>query len=277
MRALTLGDLHSRSLEIFKDVDRFCRENGIRYSMSYGTLLGAVRHKGFIPWDDDIDLVMPREDYKRFTQTYKSGRYEFLCRENCDDVWIAFGRVVERTGTRLVSTSPWHDPKMNTGVWVDIFPLDYVSDDIEEYRSVYRSFFHLLKLGRSCRGAHAMIEPAMSLKRKVKVYVHTHFHPRLRQIDPSEFAGDYVTMLRMVSPEKSGHMAQLACADNDRLFEASWFDEYVELPFEDGSFMAPAHWDEVLRAEFGDGYMNLPPKKMQVTDLYKIANVYYLD
>ena len=277
MRALSLEELHSRSLEILKDVDRFCRRNGIRYSMSYGTLLGAVRHKGFIPWDDDIDLVMPREDYIRFTQTYKSDRFEFLCRENCEDVWIAFGRVVDRKQTRLVSTSPWHDPRINTGVWLDIFPLDYVPDDYEGYESLYRCFNHLLALGRRCRGVHAAIEAAMPLKYKLKVFFHSHLHPRLKQIDPSVFAKDYITALQLAVPRKSAHMAQLGCADADRLFEASWFDEYVELPFEGALFMAPARWDEVLRAEFGKDYMSLPPKEKQVTDLYRIANVYALD
>ena len=66
MKALTLQEMHLRSMEILKDVDRFCRENDIRYSLAFGTLLGAIRHHVFIPWDDDIDIMLPRGDYERF-------------------------------------------------------------------------------------------------------------------------------------------------------------------------------------------------------------------
>ena len=274
MKALTLQEMHLRSIEILKDVDRFCRENGIRYSMAYGTLLGAVRHKGFIPWDDDIDLVMPREDYIRFTQTYRSDRYEFLCRENCEDVWICFGRVVERTLTRFVSTSPWHSPKISTGMWLDIFPVDYVPDDREEYMSLFRVFHTLMKFGRKCRGAHAAFDPAMSLGKKIKVFFHTRMHPDLRRVDPSRFALDCIRTLLAAVPKKSEHLGQLVCADAARMMDASWFDEYVDLPFEDGSFKAPARWDEVLKANFGNDYMTLPPVKERKAKLFHIARIY---
>ena len=68
-----IGDLREiqlRLLDILTDVDRFCRSEGLRYSIAYGTLLGAVRHKGFIPWDDDVDILMPRPDFERFIASY---------------------------------------------------------------------------------------------------------------------------------------------------------------------------------------------------------------
>lgn len=71
-RRLTLSELQSVSLEILCKIDSFCRKNNIRYSLTYGTLIGAVRHKGFIPWDDDVDIMMPRPDYERFLSEFKS-------------------------------------------------------------------------------------------------------------------------------------------------------------------------------------------------------------
>lgn len=70
MRQLTDKEIHDCLLNILKDVDEFCRQNGLRYSLAYGTLIGAVRHHGFIPWDDDIDIQMPRPDFERFIREY---------------------------------------------------------------------------------------------------------------------------------------------------------------------------------------------------------------
>ena len=71
MREMALKEIQQVSLDILKDVHQFCINNGIHYSLCYGTLLGAIRHNGFIPWDDDIDIMMPRPDYDRFVNTYK--------------------------------------------------------------------------------------------------------------------------------------------------------------------------------------------------------------
>ena len=82
MQKLSHREIQLYLLDILKAVDAFCAKEGIRYSMAYGTLLGAVRHKGFIPWDDDIDLLMPRPDYERFVATFgkdPDSRYRCLC------------------------------------------------------------------------------------------------------------------------------------------------------------------------------------------------------
>ena len=98
-KQLTLRDVQMVSLEILLDVHEFCMKNGIRYFMSGGTLLGAVRHKGFIPWDDDVDIFMLRPDYDRFVASYHSDRYVLLTMENDKDYFLPYAHVADMERT----------------------------------------------------------------------------------------------------------------------------------------------------------------------------------
>ena len=277
MKELTLEELHSGALDILKDIDSFCRPRKIRYSLAFGSLLGAVRHKGFIPWDDDIDLVMPREDYERFRAEYSSGKYEFIDRETTPECLIAFGRVVDTKRTALVGVQPWHTAGISSGVWVDIFPMDYVPDDHDDYMRLYRSMNRLLLFSRKVRRHTAPLNPALPLGLKLKLLRRRIGHRSYRKLNPSEIIGDYMTTLSLATAAKTSHLGSLACADTpEYYFDSAVFDEYVDLPFEDGLFPAPAQYDLVLRTLYGDRYMDLPPLRKQVTDLYRIARVYWL-
>ena len=121
-RRLSLEEVQAKCLDIMLDVHDFCLKNGIKYSMSGGTLLGAVRHKGFIPWDDDVDIFMLRPDYDRFVSTYESPRYVLMSMER--DKWysLPFAHVADVTETEIewMNVPFCHE---NGGVKIDIFPI----------------------------------------------------------------------------------------------------------------------------------------------------------
>ena len=167
MKRLTLKEQQEFSLDILKDVAGFCERNGIRYSLGYGTLLGAVRHKGFIPWDDDVDVMMPREDYERFRVSYRSDKYSFIDSRNTRDCYIAFGRVCDTVRTTSSSCITW--VRKDVGVWIDIFPIDRVPDDLETFRRIYDSMLLLMKFNLGIRKVHTISSSGFSIKNRLKV------------------------------------------------------------------------------------------------------------
>ena len=129
-RPMTVKELQETELEILKAFHRFCEEHHLRYYLSGGTLLGAIRHKGFIPWDDDIDLCMPRPDYMKLVEILKDGQldqYRYLNTRYLDkDCPSSMIRVCDNR-TELDFTE--YRIPYQIGCWIDVFPLDGLEDD----------------------------------------------------------------------------------------------------------------------------------------------------
>ena len=152
MKEMTTREVQLVSLEILKDVHEFCVKNGIKYSLSGGTLLGAIRHNGFIPWDDDVDIQMPRPDYDRFIHTYTSQKGYRVCSRELPEyekknMAYAYARVCDMEKTFVdTGVHPWISG--DTGVWIDIFPCDGISSDSAEAK---KHLNHVDKLVRHSR------------------------------------------------------------------------------------------------------------------------------
>lgn len=248
MKLMTLKELQDFSLDILKDVDKFCRDHSIRYCLGYGTLLGAVRHKGFIPWDDDIDILMKREDYDRFLAIYRSDKYKLVDISHTKDCYIAFARVCDTERTCMKSRIPWHGGDFTSGVWIDIFPIDYVPDDKESYTSLYRSQMILYRMMIKARRMRT--SPIMRM-----------LHPRLSKIDPADISRGMDTVMRLCDKERGKYVSQLACPENEReYFDAELFEQVTELPFQDMMAIVPKEYDSILCMMYGD-YMKLPQGK----------------
>ena len=131
--------LHSSKkieLDILIEIDRVCRENHIPYSLAWGTLIGAVRHKGFIPWDDDIDIMMERRYYDKFCKIVDGAlgkNFVFVDYKRYEDYGLPFSKVAAKNTLMLEASSQY--ARIHHGVWVDIFPIDETSDDLKKGRS----------------------------------------------------------------------------------------------------------------------------------------------
>ena len=138
MKKLSTDEIKKIALDILIDVDRFCIENNITYFLACGTLLGAIKYKGFIPWDDDIDIMMPRPDYERFLSLYKSNKYKVL---NPNVGMYFYGKVYD-TSTEVIENGIDYKKYSPIGVDIDVFPLDgIVNDEKIIKRKVKKSAF----------------------------------------------------------------------------------------------------------------------------------------
>ena len=259
MIQLQLKDIQDISLEIMKEFHLFCVKNGLKYSLAYGTLLGAVRHKGFIPWDDDVDVFMPRPDYNRFVTTYRDND-KFACfADERKNSYLAYARLADMKKTYVKPASIWTDKE--TGVWIDIFPLDGVESDKNAF---IKSTKHVAKVCRKvCISREAMgdFSYCASINKKLKLI------PKkiLYHNSVYRYLHEHLSICHRFDFESSEYISNMSRFGSMKVYLPKYFiDTIIELPFEDCSFYSMAEYDKYLRMNFGD-YMKLPPKDQRIT------------
>lgn len=257
MKEIGLEELHAILLDMMVHIDRFCRDNDIRYSLGGGTLLGAVRHQGFIPWDDDMDIMMPRPDYDRFMATYNIGNTSaYFAMEHCDEPHQRFINGYAKVhDTRTICRERDVTADLRYGVNIDIFPIDGMPD------SYWKSKSHIRKCHSAKNRLMNRLTPMSSYTKEFSLpkFLLAHlFSPefwyrrcnrlmRKYDFETSAHAGCTTGLYRI----KERHKREL-------------FENYTELLFEGHSFMAISGWDEYLTGHYSD-YMKLPPVEKRVT------------
>jgi lipopolysaccharide cholinephosphotransferase len=250
MRALNRTEIQAMELDILIEIDAFCRTFNIVYFLSGGTLLGAVRNKGFIPWDDDIDLMMPRPDYDRFIAEFSSKRYELYCLEHNQGCRFPFAKVYDRmTIVREGALSK----KVDYGVFVDIFPLDVAPDAPKAIRKqVQHSRFYqqLLKIKLSMPGSrwNPFVNISMVVGKMLLIAVPI---PLLvKKID---------RIARSNSHKITNKMGCMVWGYREReILAVDAFASSLPLEFEKLVFQGPRGYHEYLKSIYGD-YMTPPP------------------
>lgn len=264
MKEMTLKDVQSVSIDILQDVHDFCEVNKIKYTLFGGTLIGAIRHKGFVPWDDDVDIAMPRPDYERFIHTYRSSKgYKVFARElEGSDCVRPFGRVCEMNRTFVDDKFfPW--TKTKKGVWIDVFPLDGADDDFNDYVKRIHKMHNVWRLTQYRCVKHLPFSFCKNPKSKVALFV----KKILSYVIPEGVVDKYISLCKELSWEKSQYYSNyttLKYGLKERC-KKSVFEETVLLPFEDRQFRVMKGYDYALSEKYGD-YMKLPPIEKQVGD-----------
>lgn len=250
-----LRQLQLAQLEILKVIDAFCRDHDIQYSLYAGTLLGAVRHHGFIPWDDDLDICMVRSEYDRFIDLWaKEGPKGYLIqnKELERNFTQSFTKIRKDHTTFLQDES--ERGKYHTGIFVDVFPIDRIpAGKIKRGRFIADCLLYQLytrEFVPPLAGRITKLVTGLLLKTSSAGSRNCRRHRHFRKL--TRYNSD--KNLNMIAIETTGTLRQT--------FPADMMDNYVELPFEDMTCLCMKDWDTYLRIKFGD-YMELPPKEEQ--------------
>ena len=248
MIEVTPDECKQLQLNILVNISKFCEENDIKYSIAYGTLIGAIRHKGFIPWDDDIDIIMMRNEYERFVSTYKDDYYQLIPGE---EIANHLHVVVSDLSTRLVFHKCETDAFFyKGGVWVDIFPIDNVPNSNVGYRIQKKMLFIMKQL-------HQLSQFPWSTSRKGQ-FMHKLLAPFSNILYMPIFP-----FMKIFNSKKKKMVGDLAlCYLNYPSFPQKYMDDYIEVEFEGHFFKAIKEYDLFLKGIYGN-YMALPPVEEQ--------------
>ena len=241
-------------LSLLKEFHDFCHKNNLKYSLFKGTLLGAIRHKGFIPWDDDIDVCMPREDYLVMIGKFESGSYGVSACENNINHHLPWAKIYDKSTVKIDEISL--KDKCTFGYSIDVYPLDYI-DTVEKYNKIRKKEKWTLKKFYCSLAITKTNRPIDVLKKLIFKHFSKHNHSLACKLNSmfmnSNFERKYYVFNAIYENVKN----------NAHIFEISKFDNYISLPFEKMTFMATEDYDEVLQKLYGD-YMELPPKNEQL-------------
>lgn len=261
---VTLRKLQLTELELMKEVDRICRKNGIKYSLDGGTLLGAVRHKGFIPWDDDADIMMSRKNYEKFYKACKRDLdlEKFFFQEFRTDPEYRWGYAkLRKNGTVFLREGQEH-VRCHVGICIDIFVFDEVPDSYISRRLHFISCF-LIRKG---------LYSAVGKKNARELWVKTLYC--LLSVFPRDF---WVCWLMKIARNEYGKgrelISHLTYPNRKSIrygLSARYYDAYTEKEFEGHKFCVIKDYDRYLRELFDD-YMQLPP--MEKRKIHPVSRI----
>lgn len=270
LQKLKLEEVKQTELEILLEFNRFCENNKLRYLLAFGTALGAARHGGFIPWDDDIDVIMPRKDYERFLATYpenSSNRYKLTSYRDKSSIYH-FAKLIDTT-TLVYET--YLNPKYSTGLWIDVFPIDRVPLEahLENKVSKVRRLFRLreLAVGNPDIAASKSALIAKKLTRPIAT--------ALNPYSISKEIDSVLVSLNKDVPDNSADFGWV-CLDNPKAFIGIFPDHDLfpaqVMEFEGHKLPVPHNIDANLTQCYGDWHQ-LPPKEERephFTEAYRL-------
>ena len=261
MKELSAQEIKEKELDLLREFRRVCEEHGLRFYLSGGTLLGAVRHHGFIPWDDDIDCCMPRPDYDRLrTICREKSPFPPHVRMACFEDGTFDMPFMKLGDTRIhVSTDEYQDSSFPY-LWIDIQPYDGLPESAEETAEIYARIAKIRRVMMA--GLSKDGHGTTAFKRMIKPLF---FRPYLRVVGMERLSARIFRIASAIPYETASYCGAVAWGlygPGERVKKDA-FEVPTQLWFEGESYPTFSCWDAYLRGLYGDSYMQLPPPEKQ--------------
>lgn len=243
-------------LEILSQIDVFCREHGLKYSLAYGTMIGAVRHGGFIPWDDDIDIIMPRADYEFLISNWNVQGFIVQNKRTNDDYSQNFTKI-RKDNTAFLQEEYERYVSYHTGIFVDIFPGDRIAPKgiLRKLQFFYCALNLLYSREHISGGKSSVIEKVLLMvPHKIRVRIANYMEKSIQKWNTSRNPFFFPSTIE----------------DAGIYYDSDLFDQMIDIEFAGQKCMCVTKYDKFLRRRYGD-YMQLPPEEERVLKHHPIV------
>lgn len=251
LQVLELDEVREIEMSILDEIARVCQQLDLQYQLAFGSLIGAMRHQGFIPWDDDMDITLLRPDYEvlveRFNEVKQVPQYELLLYRDGKSP-LPFAKVVD---TSTVVRMHYVKEECDTGVWVDVFPLDYIQGDRPPLLLRER-MYHLIR-----STAVAKSDPSRPVWKNLILGMASAV---LSAVDPIKISAKHDVLAQSYANGPQKYVCDMVGEPFTRKrYETDWF-EPIMVPFESRMYAVPKGYEEVLSTDYGD-WRTLPPEE----------------
>lgn len=241
-------------LDIVEKLDIICKKYDLKYFLAGGTLIGAVRHKGFIPWDDDIDIYMRRNDYNKFleiAQVELRDKYFVQYYKTEKKYNRGHAQIRNSNTTAIIESDKYND--FNKGIFIDIFPLDNIPDDEKEAKK----FIRKIKNKKRFLDGYYNFDSSNILKKVIKKILHAIIY---KFIDYEKAIEKYERFVSKYKDEKTEYLGVISFLPESPKYKEEYFNQIIDMKFEYLKLSCPKEYDRILKTLYGD-YMKIPENK----------------
>lgn len=267
-----LKTLREYELDLYFKLSEVCKKHNLRFVTGFGSTLGAIRHKGFIPWDDDMDFLMPRKDFEKLVEIAPeefTGKYELLEPRLAKGYVMAFAKLSRSDSTFVEATD--EDVLYHRGIFVDIYPMDYWPQNKKKRDKVAFKCYMLLRLCVLATYSRPKLPPGMSPFKKKLAYAGCWCISgflKIFRITTSKLYKKYLKLAQSTSPEEAEHYVTDMCwcwiRKGYGMFGLQYNDDDLfiplDVPFEDTTIPVPEKYDSYLTIAYKN-YMEWPPEE----------------